>query len=303
MIAYSNCCKVKCERSGAADVGKAVECALFHLLNYKKPAGNRVQLCKTGGGLSKTIPLTDLKERAAALTGASDRTATCVGAEPVLPEVAQVEPPTPPREESLQGRTNEEMVVEETVEMMLEELEDNTSQSVVMLVLHEEGEVAGLQGSFLPKATGSLAESNFLGFQSKEAVPSGLQWHTPIPVVNPRKLIRQSGNVARQADTSLDMVGLSTMSIDLIRELIQAIAGLSENIAALAARQSEDLAELIAAVRENTRTTNANALLVHGVLVPTWAEPGLLLMGKEEGVRAKGQGVMGRKGIGKGGRS
>uniref|UniRef100_UPI00398EC968 putative nuclease HARBI1 n=1 Tax=Pristiophorus japonicus TaxID=55135 RepID=UPI00398EC968 len=45
------------------------------------------------------------------------------------------------------------------------------------------------------------------------------------------------------------------MSIELIRELLQ-----SQNVTVLAAHQSEDMAELIAAVKENTQTANANAM-------------------------------------------
>uniref|UniRef100_UPI00398EC743 uncharacterized protein n=1 Tax=Pristiophorus japonicus TaxID=55135 RepID=UPI00398EC743 len=153
---------------------------------------------------------------------------------------------------------NEETVVEETVvEEMVEEQQENTPQNFVTMVVEEEGGVAGLEGSSLPAATGSSSEPNFPGFRSEEVGPSSMQRRTSTPMLNPRRLIRQGGNAVRQADANLDMVGPSRMSIDLSRELLQAIAGLFNNMAALATRQSEDLAELIVAVRENTQSVNA----------------------------------------------
>uniref|UniRef100_UPI00398E9B07 myb-related transcription factor, partner of profilin-like n=1 Tax=Pristiophorus japonicus TaxID=55135 RepID=UPI00398E9B07 len=96
----------------------------------KKLASNRAELCKMGGGLLKMVELSDLEECAAALMGALDRTATRVGAEPVLVEVAQEEPLAP------NGPPREDLAKEETVEETVEE--EATPQTFVMVVVEVE---------------------------------------------------------------------------------------------------------------------------------------------------------------------
>uniref|UniRef100_UPI00398E4BC2 uncharacterized protein n=1 Tax=Pristiophorus japonicus TaxID=55135 RepID=UPI00398E4BC2 len=219
----------------------------------KKLSENRAEQRRTAGSPPILCELTDIEERTLALVGTHNRSATRAALVPALM-------PPQPRAQALQLEPRQAMDL--AVDLVSGGEEPHISPVLLQVLSTEDSEeVEEEPAAAVPSSVPAAMSSSTV----EVAGPSMLLQGTPrdsMTAPTPRRLVRHSRSAPRSADLSADMVYLSRRNIEIGQQLLQAIGGISQQLATLSATMTEYMPRMAVALEVIARNTGARGLSV-----------------------------------------